>query len=273
MTLNIFIFIKLDPQSPRKYCRKQKAKIKKAFLVYQCAMFSEKDSYLLQELAKKCRNAKERERLRALYALSVGYPIDRVAEIFCIDETTLYRWMEKWQGDDRLCDKPKKGRPNSLSEDDLQQIRELIIEGDPRAHGIDASAWNTKALREYLCKRGKRISQETVRRCLKKIGARYIKREDAYTEAERKAWKDFVRVLISTLNYNPEVIYPLFEKEIPMPSDKNYAWILDSGPLMKDFGQSIDDELEEQKPKKGPAIKKTEKDKEIEALLNISQKE
>lgn len=240
-------------------------------------MFSEKDSYLLQELAKKCRDAKERERLRALYALSVGYSIEKVAEIFCIDETTLYRWMEKWQGEECLSDKPKKGRPNSLSEEDKRKIKDLILEGNPRKHGIDSSTWNTKELRDYFLKEGKCISQETIRRCLKDMGARYVRTKQAYSEEDKKAWEDFVRVLISTMNYDPKVIYPLFEKEVPLGTCKNYGWMFEKRRIAKESEQDDTEEQdaegqdeEDKDKKKESSLKKSEKYKEIEPIIIIS---
>jgi len=49
----------------------------------------EEDENTLRELAKNCKDATERERLRALYAIRKGYSVSSVAEIFCIDESAV----------------------------------------------------------------------------------------------------------------------------------------------------------------------------------------
>jgi transposase len=134
-------------------------------------------SSILKESAKRCKDAKERERLRALYALSAGYPIRMVADIFSVGEATLYRWMERWREERSLSDKPKMGRPGSLSEEDKRIIKQLVAEEDPKKHGADAIFWNTKELKAYFLVKGKHVSQETIRRCLKEMGATYIKEE------------------------------------------------------------------------------------------------
>lgn len=176
-------------------------------------MLSVEDSHSLQESAKRCKDAKERERLRALYAISVGYPIPTVAEIFSVDEGTIYRWIERWQEEKRLSDKPKRGRPGSLSEEEKQMIRDLVTEGNPKKHGINASIWNTKELREYFYKKGKNVSQETIRRCLKEMGARYVKVDLENVKDDIKMKEEFVKKFVDVMKYNPSLIM-LFEDEL-----------------------------------------------------------
>lgn len=190
-------------------------------------MLTKKDSELLKEHARKCRDAKERERLRALYAISVGYPIPKVARIFCIDEGTVYRWIERWHRRRCLSDRPKQGRPSRLSEKDRRTIEELLKEGDPKKHGMSASVWNTKELQEYFRGKGKKVSKETIRRCLREMGARYVKVKPTGGEAERKSWEDFIRVLVGTMRYDPDSILPLFESEFPLPPKSSHGWTLD----------------------------------------------
>ena len=55
----------------------------------------ESDSKILNKLAKECRDPKERERLRALCILGIGYPVSDVSRMFFVDEDTVYRWAER----------------------------------------------------------------------------------------------------------------------------------------------------------------------------------
>ena len=173
-------------------------------------------SNLLQESAKKCKDAKERERLRALYAISVGYPLPIVAEIFSVGEATLYRWMERWEGGKKLSDRPKRGRPSTFTEREKQIIRKLICEGDPKKYGIEATLWNTKELQEYFSNNGKKVSQETIRRCLKEMGATYTKTDDTRKTVEF-AWQFMDDIKI------PPSLLMLLEEESP-EIQKKYGW-------------------------------------------------
>ncbi len=177
-------------------------------------MLAKEASDLLQEL-KKCKDARERERLRALYAISVGYQLSAVAEIFSVDEGTLYRWMERWREERKLSDKPKRGRPCSFTEEDTKRLVELLIEGDPQKHGIDASFWNTKELMEYFARRGRFVSQETIRRRLKEIGAKYVKagREDTDSEGKETEIEIYTKRFIEDMKYNPHLLSILLENE------------------------------------------------------------
>jgi transposase len=209
-------------------------------------MLSDQDSELLQEQAAGCRDAKERERLRALYALSVGYPIPKVAKIFCVDEGTVYRWIERWQEEKSLSNKPKKGRPATLTDKDKKMIRALLSEGNPKMHGIDADFWNTKELGEYFSKKGKKVSQETIRRCLRRMGARYRKASKA-SDADRKKWEEFLEVLVATMKYDPQSVLSIFDNEIPLPSGNSRGWTFKKKLVAKapKKQEDIDDEFPE----------------------------
>lgn len=49
----------------------------------------------LQKLAKECNDTKEYGRYPALPAVSKGYKVSLAAEIFCVDESSIYGWIKK----------------------------------------------------------------------------------------------------------------------------------------------------------------------------------
>ena len=57
----------------------------------------EEDGPLLQKLAKECKDVKEQNRYLALHAVSNWYEVSSVAEIFCVDESSIYGWIKKWE--------------------------------------------------------------------------------------------------------------------------------------------------------------------------------
>ena len=78
----------------------------------------EEDKSILHQLAKDCKDAKEQNRYLALHAVSIGESVSRIAKIFCVDESIIYRWIEKWKEERNLADRPKEGRPPSLNDED-----------------------------------------------------------------------------------------------------------------------------------------------------------
>ena len=48
------------------------------------------DSGILNKLAKECKDPRERERLRALYMLSIGYSVKDASRVFSVAEDAIY---------------------------------------------------------------------------------------------------------------------------------------------------------------------------------------
>nr|MDO8080278.1 IS630 family transposase [Candidatus Freyarchaeota archaeon] len=185
------------------------------------------DEWLLRVLARKCKDAREKVRYLALHALSRGYAVSSVAEIFCVDEATIYRWIERWQAERNLADQPKEGRPPKLAEKDKKEIKKLVEENDPKRHGVNASFWDCKELRLYLLStRGKNVSQETIRRCLRSMGAHYVKAEIEYAEADEGERENFAQRFLQDLASKPDSVVVLFQDEMSVKCSprKGYGW-------------------------------------------------
>jgi transposase len=189
-------------------------------------MLSQEDSQLLRESASECKNAKERERLRALYAISIGHPVPQVAEIFCVDEATIYRWIEHWEEEKNLRDKPREGRPPSLDKEDKREVKKLLKESSPQEHGINASTWTCRELRLYFLGKGKDLSEETLRVCLIRMGAKYVKATLKYAEADLKDQEKFARRFMSDMKAKANSIAILFEDEMSANTSarRGYGW-------------------------------------------------
>jgi len=92
----------------------------------------EADERLLRTLARECKDAKEKMRLLALHAISIGDSISHTSEIFCVDEETVRKWIHKWEEEKSLKDKPRDGRPPSLDENEKKKSRNLLRKTIPR---------------------------------------------------------------------------------------------------------------------------------------------
>lgn len=186
----------------------------------------EEDEHALRELAKKCKDASAKVRYLALHALSIHKPVSLIAEIFCVDRTTLYNWVVKWMEERTLEDTPRPGRPNSLTEEQKQEIRNLIEENDPKKHGINASSWDTKEFMCYFAGRGVIVSRETLRTALIGMGARYVKATLKYAEADVQAQREFAYRFFMEANENRRKALVFFEDEMSAgcSARKGYGW-------------------------------------------------
>jgi len=145
----------------------------------------ENDSNILKELYKKCKDAKEKLRYGALYAVSRGKNVVIIADILAVEESTVYDWIHKWNEERDVSDEPRSGRPKKLTDEDDDKIKHLIDENDPKKYGLNASTYTTKELKEYFLRfHNKLIDEETIRSHLKRMGAHYIKSQLRYDEAD-----------------------------------------------------------------------------------------
>ncbi len=178
----------------------------------------------LRELARKCKDYKERERLRALYALSIGKPFNLVSEIFCVDEGSLRNWVRKWGEEKSLKDLPRDGRPPSLNDEDKKEIKKLVEENNPKKYGLNASAWDCSELRKYFARKGKIFSLEIIRKALKKLGARYVKAVILFAEADEKERIAFAKSFVKASESAKAIIFFQDEMSVETKARKGYGW-------------------------------------------------
>lgn len=186
----------------------------------------EGDEQALLELVVACKDTKEKVRYLALHAISKGYDTTTVSEIFCVDESTIYRLIERWKKEKDVQDKPKSGRPPILADKGKEKIKRLLEENNPKKHGINASFWDTKELYLYFRKQDKKISRETLRKYLKQIGARYVKAVIKFPEADIDKQREFAKKFFEENKSSSAII--LFQDEMSAwcSARKGYGWTL-----------------------------------------------
>ncbi len=195
------------------------------------------DSEQLKKLLEepKEEETRNRERLRALYAISIGHSIPEVAKIFCVDEQTIYNWIEKWREDRDVSDKPKSGRPPAFTEEEKKELKKLIDENEPKEHGINASFWDCAELRRYYLKSGKDISEDAIERTLLSMGAHYVKAQIEYKEADFRKQRKFALQFLRDLKKKTEATILLFEDEMSANTapHKGYGWTFNENLIVK----------------------------------------
>jgi transposase len=124
-------------------------------------------------MAKKGRRATEAERLQAVRLIESGRTIDDVTDIMGVGRRTVLEWWAKYRNDGPggLSTKVATGRPSSLADRQLQELRAIIVEVDPRVLGFAMALWTREMIAEVVRQRFRvSLSKVTVGRLLGKIG-------------------------------------------------------------------------------------------------------
>jgi putative transposase len=189
----------------------------------------QEDQDILRELAKKAKDPRERERLRALYILSLGETVERVMAFFTVDESTVYRWIERWTQERSMHDRPRDGRPPTVGPTEKKEIKKLLAENDPKKHGLNAHCWDTKELQTYFTAKGKHYSREAIRTALHGLGARYVKAQFEFREAKAEEQTSFATRFLQDMTMKPDAVVVLFQDEMSARTtpNKGYGWTLD----------------------------------------------
>ncbi len=108
-------------------------------------------------------------------------------------------------------------------------------EGDPKKHGVNASAWSTNELQTYFAKRGKEVCRNVLRLALKSMGAHYVKAIITYEEADEKLQRKFSRHFFKVLSEKPSDVVVLFGDEMSAGCQprKGYGWTFEERLVVK----------------------------------------
>jgi transposase len=110
---------------------------------------------------------------RILLAAEQGLKVPQIARIVRESEATVLRWLKRYraEGIEGLQDAPRPGRPSPMTEA-YQAALLAAVRRRPRSLGRPFSLWTLQRLVDDLAERtGIRVSDETVRRALKRAGS------------------------------------------------------------------------------------------------------
>jgi len=136
--------------------------------------YMDEEQTQLLELYKKAKTAKESQRYHAILLVKTGSTVAYVSRIFYVDEETVRAWVNKWDDERNIEDKPRAGKPHKLTKEQEQELVNLVDENNPQEHGYHVATWDCVELKSYIRgKYGIEISDEAIRRILKKYGFCY----------------------------------------------------------------------------------------------------
>lgn len=108
----------------------------------------------VKEFLKKTKNARERERARAILKLIEGRPRRLVADFFDISLKSLDTWQRNFKklGIVGLQTKPQKGNHHLLTRKQKQKIKEIITAHTPEEVRQEGKFWNVPRLAKLIKK-------------------------------------------------------------------------------------------------------------------------
>ena len=124
-------------------------------------------------MARKGRRATKEERILAVQLIESGRKIDEVVDIMGVGRTTVLEWWRKYRegGLVELSAKFASGRPTTLTDRQMLELRALLLGNDPRQFSLGFSLWTRSLVGELIRLRFKvTLSEVTVGRILKKLG-------------------------------------------------------------------------------------------------------
>jgi transposase len=120
------------------------------------------------------KDAGTRTRMLMLLQVSKGKPVAVVAEALDVARSTVYRLLRRFrdQGWPGLADRREENGRTGVGEMFLLQLRKAVF-GSPQDYGWSRPTWTQELLCEVMAEcTGVRVSQATMSRLLKQIGAR-----------------------------------------------------------------------------------------------------
>lgn len=128
----------------------------------------------IQQEIGRSEESRYDHRLHGLLLLAAGHSCRQVADLFGQDETTVQRWVHRFEqgGLPALRESERPGRPRSLGPAQWRNL-EADLRRSPRDLGLTAAAWDGHSLSEHLRRRfGIQLGVRQCQRIFRQMGLR-----------------------------------------------------------------------------------------------------
>lgn len=147
-----------------------------------------------KSLISKEKNARMRIRLIALGHIHDGSNRAQTAKFLRVSRGTVNKWVQRFidDGIDGLKEKPRSGRPSSLSKEQLLQLKEYVI-----ANSIKSTGGRLKGglLVDYIYEEfGVLYSLDNVYRLLHQLGFSWITSRSKHPKQDQKSQEAFKKI-------------------------------------------------------------------------------
>jgi transposase len=178
-------------------------------------------------LYKNSNEVKLRERYHVILLFKVGKRKKELSELFFVDEDTISSWISRWEEQKEVNDKKRSGRPPKLTQEEINELCEIVEENNPEKHGFNLSVWDCIELSK-LCKQrlNKEISAESIRKILIKEGFSYKKIDYFFTKQDEEIRQKYIREIIDLheIDFQDTEVYFSDEMSAKLHSKQNYVW-------------------------------------------------
>jgi transposase len=156
----------------------------------------------IEELLKSKDDYKVALRLLCMLSLSKGESTRKTQDLIRLSHNQIAIWAKRFnsEGIDGLKDKTKSGRKSKLNFEQLDWLRNLILNSSPLEFGYNTEIWTAPMLIEQIQNNcNVKYSDDAIYIILKnKLNLRHKKSKGFYAEANEKKREDFVETLKKT---------------------------------------------------------------------------
>lgn len=143
----------------------------------------------LRALSVRCPDGAQVRRLLALALVLDGYSRTEAAALNGMDRQTLRDWVHRYnaEGVEGLKSRPSPGRAPALSEEQMAELRELVIQGpDPAIHKV--VRWRCVDLQAEVARRfSVEVHENTISRWLHELGLTRLQPRPVHPQKDPEA--------------------------------------------------------------------------------------
>lgn len=126
----------------------------------------------IQEEVARSEESRYDHRLHGLLLLAAGHSCRDVAGIFGEDDTTVQRWVRRFErgGLGALRERKRSGRPRTLSVEQWNALQADLLKS-PQQCGLTAALWDGPSLAKHVrCRFGLELSVRQCQRIFRQMG-------------------------------------------------------------------------------------------------------
>lgn len=141
----------------------------------------------LRGLLRKDEKFGQAVRLYACYQVSLGRRPQELESIYETSFKSICNWVNRLNegGVEGLIDKVKPGRNKRLNENELQALKDVLLNKQPNDYGFNSATWTGPLLIEWVKKEYQVSYKKTqIYNILKRLGLTFQKGKGIYPEAQ-----------------------------------------------------------------------------------------
>lgn len=134
------------------------------------------------------KSAKEKERELIISLHKKKKTVREIGDTLDISKSKAAFWINRYKETGSLKDKPRSGKPSSLTEEQFEMIKKALHDFPPPRYGGESMGWTTKMLIQYVKDEfGVSFGQRYAQKIMHKHGIRLITPRPAHKKGSKAA--------------------------------------------------------------------------------------